>query len=58
MSGNREFVYPTEEEDAAIRLGIAADPDTRELSDEEFGRLRPLREILAKRRAATQKRRE
>jgi len=31
---------PTPEENAAINAGIAADPDTRELSDEEFKQLR------------------
>ncbi|MBL8351498.1 MAG: BrnA antitoxin family protein [Burkholderiaceae bacterium] len=36
-------IVPTPEEDAAINAGIAADPDTVELSDEEFGELRPLR---------------
>jgi hypothetical protein len=32
---------PTPKEDAQIAAGIAADPDTHELSDEEFSRLRP-----------------
>ena len=35
-----KLVRPTPEEDAAINEGIAADPDTRELSDAEFDRLR------------------
>jgi uncharacterized protein (DUF4415 family) len=35
-------VWPTDEEDAKINAGIAADPDTYELSDEEFKRLRPM----------------
>lgn len=35
-----KLVKPTPEEDAAIDKGIAADPDARELSDEEFKRLR------------------
>ncbi len=33
---------PTPKEDAKIAAGIAADPDTYELSDEEFLQLRPL----------------
>jgi hypothetical protein len=51
MRGKRKFVYPTEAEDAAIRSGIAADPDARELTDEEFKRLRPFGEVMAKCRA-------
>lgn len=35
-------IIPTPEEDEAINRGIAADPDTYELSDEEFKTLRPL----------------
>ena len=34
---------PTNEEDAAIKLGIALDPDTHELSDAELKQLRPMR---------------
>ena len=51
MSSKRKFAYPTDEEEAAIQRGIAADSDTRELSDEEFKRLRPLGDVMAKRRA-------
>ncbi|UYM15260.1 BrnA antitoxin family protein [Endozoicomonas euniceicola] len=32
----------TDEEEAAINAGIAADPDTYELTDEEFKQLRPV----------------
>jgi uncharacterized protein (DUF4415 family) len=39
----RVFDVPSPEEDARIREGIAADPDTRELSPEEMAQLRPLR---------------
>ena len=37
------FIIPTPEEDAAINAGIAADPDTVELTDAEMAQLRPLR---------------
>ena len=36
-------IIPTPEEDAAINAGIAADPDTCELTSAEFAELRPLR---------------
>ncbi len=39
----RNFYLPTDEEDAAINAGIAIDPDTYELSDAEFSRLKPQR---------------
>ncbi len=38
----RLFELPSDEEDAAIKAGIAADPDTYELTDEEFKKLRPV----------------
>lgn len=41
----RTFLLNTEEEDARIREGIAADPDTHELTDEEMAELRPLAEF-------------
>ncbi len=44
----RVFELPTEEEDIAIKAGIASDPDTYELSDEEFSKLRPVGRPLAK----------
>lgn len=41
MSKQPKLIRPTPEEDAAIQRGIDADPDTYELTDEEFKRLRP-----------------
>ncbi|SAK58449.1 hypothetical protein AWB79_02534 [Caballeronia hypogeia] len=35
------FILPTDEEEAEINRGIALDPDTWELSDEDFKRLKP-----------------
>jgi uncharacterized protein (DUF4415 family) len=40
----------TPEEEAAINLGIASDPDTYELAAEEFKQLRPFPEVMAERR--------
>ena len=37
------FIIPTPEEDATINAGIAADPDTVELTDADMAQLRPLR---------------
>ena len=39
LSG-RVLRLPTDEEDARIRAGIAADPDTHEVSDAEFALMR------------------
>lgn len=36
-------IIPTPEEDAAIAAGIAADPDTHELSSAQIAQMRPLR---------------
>ena len=36
----RTFTLPTQEQDAAIRAGIAKDPDTREVSGEEMALMR------------------
>jgi len=35
-------IWPTDEGDAKINAGIAADPDTYEMTDAEFKRLRPM----------------
>jgi len=37
------LIKPTAAQDRAINAGIAADPDTAELTDEQFKLLRPLR---------------
>jgi len=39
------FDIPTQEETTRIQAGIAADPDTFELSDGQISRLRPLRPL-------------
>ncbi len=38
----RVFDLPSDEEEAKINEGIASDPDTHELSEQESRRLRPL----------------
>ena len=42
-------MMPIDEEDAVINQGIAADPDTRELSTDEIRRMHPAHETLPKR---------
>ncbi|MCG1018568.1 MULTISPECIES: BrnA antitoxin family protein [Burkholderiaceae] len=39
-------ISPTPEEDAAINTGIAADPETREWTDEDFAQAKPASEVL------------
>jgi len=41
-----KFRMPTDEEEAAIQRGIAADPDSPELTEENFRRMRPAREVV------------
>src|SRR5258708_10555360 len=47
MSSKRKIVVPTDDEDKAINGGIAADPDTRELSTAKIRGMRPARVALA-----------
>jgi uncharacterized protein (DUF4415 family) len=42
MFKGRKIIMPTPEEAEAINRGIAADPDTYELSSEEIANLKPL----------------
>jgi putative transcriptional regulator len=46
------LVHPTAAEDAWINAGIAADPDTYELTEKDFAKLKPLSEVLAARMGA------
>ncbi len=41
-----DIIFPTPEEDAAIRAGIAADPDAPERTPEELARMRPASEVV------------
>ena len=38
-------IEPASEEDAAIRAGIAVDPDTWELTGDDFARMKPASEL-------------
>lgn len=42
MSSKRKLIMPSEEEDAAINRGIAADPDTYEVPSEDFAKMKRL----------------
>jgi uncharacterized protein (DUF4415 family) len=42
MSSRPRLIKPTARQERAINAGIARDPDTYELSDEEFKELRPV----------------
>jgi uncharacterized protein (DUF4415 family) len=41
MDSRKKVMMPSDEEDAAINAGIAADPDTYVPSDEQFAQMRP-----------------
>lgn len=43
LSNGRKLVLNTPEEEAQINAGIAADPDTHEMTEAEFKQLRPAR---------------
>lgn len=43
LRDGRKLMLNTPEEEAQINAGIAADPDTYELTEEEFKQLRPAR---------------
>ena len=45
LRDGRQVALNTDEEEAAINAGIAADEDTRELTDAEFEALRPAGEF-------------
>ncbi|MGO4151409.1 BrnA antitoxin family protein [Cupriavidus sp. YAF13] len=42
MSSKPRIIMPTDEEDAAINRGIAADPDTYEVPAEDFKKMKAL----------------
>ncbi|AMM15258.1 MAG: BrnA antitoxin family protein [Pseudomonadota bacterium] len=42
MSNKPKIIMPTDEEDAAINRGIAADPDTYEVPGEDFTKMKRL----------------
>jgi uncharacterized protein (DUF4415 family) len=48
MLKNRKIIPPTPEEDEAINRGIAADPDTYEVSAREIAEMKPIGETRRK----------
>lgn len=42
MLSESKLIVPTDEEDVAINRGIAADPDTFEVSEEKMRTMQPL----------------
>lgn len=49
--------WPTDEEEAAIQRGIAADPDNPELTEADFAEMRPAAEVMPDLVAAFRRRR-
>lgn len=43
MKKRTKVIKPTAAEDRAIKAGVRRDPDTRELSAEDFAQMRPFR---------------
>jgi uncharacterized protein (DUF4415 family) len=48
-ASKRKFRLNTPAQEARIQAGIKADPDTREVTAEDFARMRPFREVMAER---------
>ena len=49
-ASKRRFKLNTAAEEARIQAGIEADPDTRELTAQDFARMRPFGEVMTERR--------
>ncbi len=45
-SSKRTVPMLSDAEEAELQARMAADPDAREMTDEELGRMRPAREVL------------
>ncbi len=48
MLDKSKIIMPSDEEDAAIKRGIAADSDAYELKDDDFVQMRPASEVHPK----------
>jgi uncharacterized protein (DUF4415 family) len=49
MNKKVKLIRPTDEEEAAIQRGIAADPDNPEWTADDFAKARPFPEVMQKR---------
>nr|WP_134138031.1 antitoxin MazE-like protein [Paraburkholderia sp. BL6665CI2N2] len=47
------MIRPTDEEEAAIQRGIAADPDNPEWTAQDFAQARPFAQVMRERRPAS-----